>query len=1323
VSITTSLPEITVPTAPTTPTPPAVEPEILRRERAVFREILRLVADRAAAEAEVEGARARGDATADSEYERTTRTLREKVGQFDREARAADEQKRRSIVEAAMRGEAQAKQEFADASRQIAREFDKHREATRNELGRARAEAAANFDAGQLNAAKEHTAAIAPVLELVELADSHRHRLAAISDAHTKLKLDPEPPPPSDEDLAKYEDPHEELFNRLSRMEAPLKLLEGLIIPKLMIGSREVWIHLVVVVAIVVIAAMAGGGAPGIGGGLAAGVALSVLLRTGLIKLSKEQLERLYLPLMKALADADNLASHCRAIVDGRLNEARKALTARREDDLKRADVNHSRTIAAGEAQRDDRLRKINEVYAARMTEVQTTQQRELRDAIEAQDRLMSELKTQAAAKAVKLDEKYRALKEQVRSRREASWNAMADAWREGMRRATEEFDAIDREVARYGLRWEDPAWSSRPLPRMIPPAARFGDVVLDLRELPGGISTDPRLMDGIRTRFAFPALRPFPSGTNLLIEHPTEGRVEALGVLQASMLRLLTSLPPGQVRFTIVDPLGIGRSFGAFMHLADFDPMMVTHQVWTDPRQIEERLADLAVHMETVTQKYLRNEYATLEEYNAVAGEVAEPYRVLVIADFPAKIDEKAAARLSAIAAGGVPCGVLLLIAADTSRPMPADFAFDDIRPYCANLIWNGAHLIWPDADFGAYPLALDTPPAADFATREILRLGAAAKDARRVEVPFEFIAPPEPEWWTRDSRSGIDVPLGKAGATKRQQLELGQGTSQHVLLAGRTGSGKSTLMHALITNVALNYSPDEVDLYLIDFKKGVEFKVYATHELPHASVVAIESEREFGLSVLQRLDAELRVRAERFREAGVQEINGYRNVPGSPPLPRILLIVDEFQEFFVEEDKLAQDAALWLDRLVRQGRAFGIHVLLGSQSLSGAFTLARSTLGQMAVRIALQCSETDAHLILSENNVAPKMLSRPGEAIYNDANGAPEGNHFFQVVWLSDERREQYLERIHGLAQSRKPVLARTPIIFEGDAAAELASNPMLRERLEAPEWPLSPRSVQAWLGDAVAIKDPTSALFRRLGGNHLLIVGQNDEAALGVSAALLLGLAVQYAPAADPTTRAGARFFVLDGTPEDHPFAGSLERIAASLPHGIAVGGWRDTGRILPEVGEEVRRRQEEGGDGPEVFVLIHDLARFRDLRRREDEFSFSRREDESASPVDHLDAILREGAGLGVHVITWCDTVNNLNRHFAHQALREFEMRVLFQMSPADSGQMLDNPMASKLGPHRALFFSEEQNRLEKFRPYGLPSDDWLRQLSERLGRRV
>src|SRR5215216_797341 len=191
---------------------------------------------------------------------------------------------------------------------------------------------------------------------------------------------------------------------------------------------------------------------------------------------------------------------------------------------------------------------------------------------------------------------------------------------------------------------------------------------------------------------------------------------------------------------------------------------------------------------------------------------------------------------------------------------------------------------------------------------------------------------------------------------------------------------------------------------MYLIDFKKGVEFKAYATHALPHARVVAVESEREFGLSVLQKLDAELRRRGERFRELGVANIKDVRAADPKSLYPRILLIVDEFQEFFVEDDRLAQEAALLLDRLVRQGRAFGVHVHLGSQSLGGAYALARTTLGQMAIRIALQCSEADAHLILSEQNPAARLLSRPGEAVYNDANGLPEGNHFFQVVWLPD-------------------------------------------------------------------------------------------------------------------------------------------------------------------------------------------------------------------------------------------------------------------------------------------------------------------------------
>ena len=109
-----------------------------------------------------------------------------------------------------------------------------------------------------------------------------------------------------------------------------------------------------------------------------------------------------------------------------------------------------------------------------------------------------------------------------------------------------------------------------------------------------------------------------------------------------------------------------------------------------------------------------------------------------------------------------------------------------------------------------------------------------------------------------------------------------------------------------------------------------------------------------------------------------------------------------------------MAQEASLLLDRIVRQGRAFGIHVILGSQTLGGAYTLARATLGQMVIRIALQCNETDAHLIMDDDNPAPRLLTRPGEGIYNDQAGALAANSPFQIVWLPEDERDAMLDQV---------------------------------------------------------------------------------------------------------------------------------------------------------------------------------------------------------------------------------------------------------------------------------------------------------------------
>ena len=89
---------------------------------------------------------------------------------------------------------------------------------------------------------------------------------------------------------------------------------------------------------------------------------------------------------------------------------------------------------------------------------------------------------------------------------------------------------------------------------------------------------------------------------------------------------------------------------------------------------------------------------------------------------------------------------------------------------------------------------------------------------------------------------------------------------------------------------------------------------------------------------------------------------------------------------------------------------------------------------------------------------------------------------------------------------------------------------------------------------------------------------------------------------------------------------------------------------------------------------------------------------------------------------MHTLIWCDTVTNLNRVLDRRALREFETRVAFQMGAEDSANFIDTPAASKLGPYRALIVSEEEGRIEKFRPYSLPSAAWLNQSAERLHKR-
>jgi ABC-type multidrug transport system fused ATPase/permease subunit len=1006
-----------------------------------------------------------------------------------------------------------------------------------------------------------------------------------------------------------------------------------------------------------------------------------------------------------------------------RLIEASAAAAAAKlERDRERAQAEFARTCTGIEKEwgrSDDIAREFErtlrvkiEKQALRLSvKIEDIMRPKLKRIAETRDTERAQIEAESAAQRAQLTATYETEIAAVATDEKTRWDALIAEWQQII---TPLYEAVNAMNAVADALF--PPWSSQLVESWIPPvefkpATKFASFDANLATT---LPKDPRLALPGSAQFSLPLALTYPDHGSLLFETKDAGSSTVIGTINNVILRLLATTPPGKITFTILDPVGLGENFAGLMHIADHEESVINRRIWTQREQIEERLGELSEHIEKVIQMYLRNEFATITEYNLQAGSVAEKYHFLVVADFPSGFSETAARRLQSIASSGARCGIFTLIHWDHRHDMPDGLAPEELRRN--SICIRHEHQTFMIGKGNAHqgvPLLFDPPPPDELAVELVNKIGKASVDSNRVEVPFVQVAPKPEERWKAETTNELRVAVGRTGATKLQYLAIGKGTRQHALFAGKTGSGKSTLFHVIITNLALACSPEQVEFYLIDFKKGVEFKCYASKRLPHARVVAIESDREFGLSVLQRVDEELKRRGDMFRKLGVQDIAGYKKAGGTEPMPRSLLIIDEFQEFFVDDDTIAQTASLLFDRIVRQGRAFGIHVLLGSQSLGGAYSLARATLGQMVIRVALQCNEADAYLIMDDTNSAPRLLSRPGEGIYNDAGGAIEGNSPFQVVWLPDDERDEWLDEVQELA-AKKHGHYPSPIVFEGNAPAAVRENDLFTTILLQGPPSAAPVSARTWLGAPNSIKGPTQAVFQRQSGNHLLIVGQRDEPTLTMIGLTLLALAAQH-PAGS------ARFFLFNSAAPGTPEAAYLDRIVAAVPHSVTVAHGNEVVAAMDTLAEEFKGRStgSDFGSAPSIYILIHGLHRFKKLRH-EDDFSFSSG-DGAASPGAQLTDIITEGSTVGMHLIVTIDTFNNVNRSMNRKALSEFEMRVVFQMSANDSASLIDSPKASALGLHRAIFYNEHDGTLETFRPYAQPDEGWLSAATTKLQR--
>ncbi|GAA8652987.1 hypothetical protein HpBT333_07120 [Helicobacter pylori] len=336
------------------------------------------------------------------------------------------------------------------------------------------------------------------------------------------------------------------------------------------------------------------------------------------------------------------------------------------------------------------------------------------------------------------------------------------------------------------------------------------------------------------------------------------------------------------------------------------------------------------------------------------------------------------------------------------------------------------------------------------------------------------------EQEFWTKSSQFRVSVPVGWDINHKEVCFEIGE-AQNHTLICGRSGSGKSNFLHVLIQNLAFYYAPNEVQLFLLDYKEGVEFNAYTNPTiLEHARLVSVASSVGFGVSFLSWLDKETKKRGELFKQfSNVKDLSDYRK---HGEMPRLIVVVDEFQVIFSDSStKEKERVEAYLTTLLKKGRSYGVHLILATQTMRGSDIT--SLMVQIANRIALPMDAEDSESILSDD-VACELV-RP-EGIFNN-NGGHKKYHTKMSIPKAPDDFKPFIKKIHKEFNQRNlaPIEHK---IYNGETPLEMPNT-------------LKANEMRLHLGKEADYEQKDLIVGFESNESHLLVVSQDLNARIAL------------------------------------------------------------------------------------------------------------------------------------------------------------------------------------------------------------------------------
>lgn len=778
------------------------------------------------------------------------------------------------------------------------------------------------------------------------------------------------------------------------------------------------------------------------------------------------------------------------------------------------------------------------------------------------------------------------------------------------------------------------------------------------------------------------------------IFTNSTETRQAATAALESIALRAIATFPARKLQGIFIDPVSMGTTFP----FGSLPEEICGKRIYTTSDDIQEQLHKLITHIEQVIQKYLRRDFENIEEYNAVAEAIQEAYRYLFIADFPKKFENRSLEYLNTLLETGAKVGIYAIIHIDETLERPRNFNYNLFKAHCqilrpADKTYNGDPLFVyesPEAPIVLYA-TLDKPPESDRFNQLTAMISKASGEVKVDTVAFSQLYPET--LWTGDSRGEIRTAIGVAGAREKLEFWLGQNPKGleviQSLLFGKPGAGKSYTLHSIINGLAMRYAPDELELYLLDFKEGVEFQVYVdpdrgedsgssndldlTKALPHAKVISIESDREFGLSVLRKVNEQFQIRANEWKSVSndITKVAEYRNKTNGKKMPRILIVIDEFQVLFEDNDSISAELNQIFDTIVKKGRAFGIHLLLASQS-PNIKNITRSVYDLIDLRMAMQMNQNVAAMTLAEGNTdAVDLLDRPGRIIYNSDFGRKGSNEIGQIADASTDQRKKALRKIQEIVQAtgyQRPPTDQL-VVFDGRHPTRLQNNGLLtilatdnkflpianiKDVISESNWRVREYPSVAWTGEAMRIGYHSRAIFRRRSRSNMLLVGNAEESIFGILGGLLTSLACCHQPKK-------AQFHIIDLSDEEdrgsHWWSMTLlfrKFFYQFFPTTIAKDFPNSDRQIVKASttiqnihAEFERRKQLREADpdttnfGASIFFVaaIGTLERLNSLRPTVD----NRGNPDMSDDAKKILAIAAQGSELGIHLILWVEGI--------------------------------------------------------------------------------